>query len=180
MQQAATHTLAYINGTILCRTGHQHYMFAIATCPHTVHLAGGIPVLIAAIGTSSMAEKEQSRVTAAAALGVLQSLTSRAVLPCALVDQAEDLMLRLQALPRLSTLLRSLTIAPTQALGQTTGSSDLRLALCETYRDALNTSAPQACSGIFMTSSCYCFCGFLMVPSTPAHCGELLLFSLIN
>ena len=89
-----------------------------------IPLAGGIPVLIAAIGTSSETELDVSRLSAVAAVATLHSMTSRAVLPSALVDQAEDLLLRLQALPRLSSFLRSLTLAPSQALQGATGGSN--------------------------------------------------------
>ena len=80
-----------------------------------LYVAGGIPALLAAISLTSEAQPELSLLSAAAAVGALHSLTSRAVLPSALVDKAEDLMLHLQALPRLSSFLRSLTFAPTAA-----------------------------------------------------------------
>lgn len=105
-------------------------MHALLTVSSLLYLAGGIPVLIAAVCSSPEAESELSPLSAAAAVEVLHSLTCRAVLPSALVDQAEDLMLRLQALSRLSLFLKSLTLTPSQVLGKTTGGSNPRLALC--------------------------------------------------
>lgn len=68
-------------------------------------MAGGIPVLIAAISPASQAAVSES---CNLAVDAIHSLTSRAALPSKLVDEAEDLLLHLQAVPRLITFLRSL------------------------------------------------------------------------
>lgn len=68
-------------------------------------VAGGIPVLIAAISPASQAAVSES---CNLAVDAIHSLTSRAALPSELVDEAEDLLLHLQAVPRLITFLRSL------------------------------------------------------------------------
>lgn len=73
-------------------------------------MAGGIPVLIAAIGTAP--EVEVSKSAAAIAMGVIHCLALKTALPADLVDEAEDLLLRLQAVPRLTTFLRSITFDP--------------------------------------------------------------------
>ena len=70
-------------------------------------MAGGIPVLIATIAHASLAAVSES---CNLAVDAIHNLTSRTDLPSELVDEAEDLLLRLQAVPRLITFLRSLTV----------------------------------------------------------------------
>ena len=60
---------------------------------------------MAVIGPASQAAVPQPR---ALAVDAIYRLTSRADLPSDLVDEAEDLLLRLQAVPRLITFLSSL------------------------------------------------------------------------
>ena len=78
-------------------------------------VAGGIPVLIAAASFSSDGVT-QGRKSAALAMDIVLSLTSRAALPLNLVDEAEGLLLRLQAIPRLSWFLKAFTNGPSTIL----------------------------------------------------------------
>lgn len=105
---------------------------------------------MAAVGLASETQIELSLLSAAAAVGALHSLTSRAVLPVALVDKAEDLMLHLQALPRLSSFLRSLTFAPIPA--ESVEGSNRWLALYT--NTVMRFNRPGPCSSTFPISSC--------------------------
>lgn len=133
-----------------------HVPYTKSVCNHALtllsllHLAGGVPVLIAVIGLASETQTELSLLSAAAAVGALHSLTSRDALLSGLVDKAENLMLQLQALPRLSSFLRSLTFAPT--LAETEEGSNHWLALCTCNVMRLNRAGPCFSTSIISSS----------------------------
>ena len=102
-------------------------MFSHAFGKLLLCMAGGIPDLIAAI---KFPPDGEIQTPAAVAVDILFSLTSKGDLPLDWVDEAEGLLLRLQAIPRLSWFLKSPTLVPSAIPGNISEGGKIRLPLC--------------------------------------------------